>query len=449
MSKINIPSGAKQIINTLNDSGFEAYVVGGCVRDSILGMSPKDWDICTSATPDEMKACLEFRTIDTGLKHGTITVVIDNDTYEVTTFRKDGDYSDNRHPDSVEFVLSLEEDLARRDFTINAMAYNETVGLIDKFGGLNDLNHKIISCVGNPDDRFNEDALRIMRAMRFASTYEFSIQKETAQSIHSNKDMLLNIANERIQTELVRMLCGDGILNILLNFNDVITTIIPEMKPCVGFDQKNRFHQYTIYEHIAHAVSNYTGMDTSVNVALLLHDIGKPQCYSEDENGGHFHGHSVPSHEITEAVLDRLRFDNKTKREVSELVLFHDSYIDPTPKSVKKWLNKIGEERFRQLIQVKRADISAHKQGTFEARIIWCNSLLSILENVIKEKDCFTIKDLNIDGFAIMALGVSQGKIVGDILNHLLDKVINGEIKNDISDLIDEAGRYIIYGGKI
>lgn len=449
MLKINIPSGAKQIINILNDSGFEAYVVGGCVRDSILGMSPKDWDICTSATPDEMKACLEFRTIDTGLKHGTITVVIDNDTYEVTTFRKDGDYSDNRHPDSVEFVLSLEEDLARRDFTINAMAYNETVGLIDKFGGLNDLNQKIISCVGNPDDRFNEDALRIMRAMRFASTYEFSIQKETAQSIHSNKDMLLNIANERIQTELVRMLCGDGILNILLDFNDVITTIIPEMKPCVGFDQKNRFHQYTIYDHIAHAVSNYTGMDTSVNVALLLHDIGKPQCYSEDENGGHFHGHSVPSHEITEAVLDRLRFDNKTKREVSELVLFHDSYIDPTPKSVKKWLNKIGEERFRQLIQVKRADISAHKQGTFEARIIWCNSLLSILENVIKEKDCFTIKDLNIDGFTIMTLGVSQGKIVGDILNHLLDKVINGEIKNDISDLIDEAGRYIIYGGKI
>lgn len=449
MLKINIPSGAKQIINTLNDSGFEAYVVGGCVRDSILGMSPKDWDICTSATPDEMKACLEFRTIDTGLKHGTITVVIDNDTYEVTTFRKDGDYSDNRHPDSVEFVLSLEEDLARRDFTINAMAYNETVGLIDKFGGLNDLKQRIISCVGNPDDRFNEDALRIMRAMRFASTYEFSIQKETAQSIHSNKNKLLNIANERIQTELVRMLCGDGILNILLDFNDVITTIIPEMKPCVGFDQKNRFHQYTIYDHIVHAVSNYTGMDTSVNVALLLHDIGKPQCYSEDENGGHFHGHSVPSHKITEVILDRLRFDNKTKREVSELVLFHDSYIDPTPKSVKKWLNKIGEERFRQLIQVKRADISAHKQGTFEARIIWCNSLLSILENVIKEKDCFTIKDLNIDGFAIMTLGVSQGKIVGDILNHLLDKVINGEIKNDISDLIDEAERYIIYGGKI
>ena len=333
------------------------------------------------------------------------------------------------------FVTSLTEDLARRDFTINAMAYNDTEGLVDKFGGITDLKHKIISCVGNPDDRFAEDALRILRAMRFASTYGLSIQHKTAESIHRNKDRLNNIAYERIQTELTRMLLGDGILQILLDFSDVISTIVPELKPCVGFDQNNRYHQYDIYEHISHAVSNYNGDDISVKVALLLHDIGKPQCYTEDEKGGHFHGHGLPSQDLARCALDRLRFDNKTKAEVLDLVLYHDSVIEATPKTIKRWLYKIGELRLRQLIEVKKADIAAHKVGTYEERLAKCDVLLAIIDDVIGEEQCFSIKDLAIDGNDIIKLGIPEGVEIGRALRSLLDKVINNELVNETETL--------------
>lgn len=431
MFEISIPTGAKKIISLLQSNGYAAYVVGGCVRDSLLGFEPKDWDICTSATPEEVKHCLSNRTIDTGLKHGTITVISDDDNYEVTTYRVDGNYSDNRHPDKVKFVTSLTEDLARRDFTINAMAYNDTDGLVDKFGGITDLEHKRISCVGKPDDRFAEDALRILRAMRFASTYGFSIQQQTAESIHRNKKRLDNIAYERIQTELIRMLHGSGILQILLDFSDVISTIIPELKPCVGFDQNNRYHQYDIYEHISHAVSNYTGDDAPVKIALLLHDIGKPLCYTEDEKGGHFYGHALPSRDLARVVLDRLRFDNKTKAEVLELVLYHDSVIEATPKTIRRWLAKIGEQRLRQLIAVKKADIAAHKIGTYEERLAKCDVLLSIVDEVIDKQQCFSIKNLSINGNYIIKLGIPEGVAVGRVLRTLLDMVIAGEIVNE------------------
>ena len=293
MYKISIPKGAKAIILGLRYENHEAYVVGGCVRDSLLGREPKDWDICTSATPQEVKEHLNrcsVRAIDTGLKHGTVTADMERaGKYEITTFRIDGDYSDNRRPDSVTFTESIYQDLSRRDFTINAMAYN-SAGLIDPFHGVDDLKNGIIRCVGNPNDRFGEDALRILRALRFASVYGFSIEKDTAQAIHDNAWRLTNIAAERIHSELCKLLLGNGVLPVLLDYSDVIATIIPEMKPCIGFNQNNKYHQYTIYDHIAHAVSNYTGKDIAVKVALLLHDIGKPCCYTEDENGGHFHG---------------------------------------------------------------------------------------------------------------------------------------------------------------
>lgn len=443
MLKIDIPPGAQNIIKSLQDNGYEAYIVGGCVRDSLLNKKPKDWDICTSAPPSDIKRCMRYCTIDTGLQHGTITVIAEDDMYEVTTYRRDGSYTDNRHPDSVEFVTSLIDDLARRDFTINAMAYNETEGLIDEFGGTSDLSKRVITCVGNPDDRFSEDALRIMRALRFASTYSFDIQLETAMAIHRNKDKLNNIACERIQSELTRLLCGEGVLPVLLEFKDVIATIIPEISPCIGFDQNNKYHQYTIYDHIAHAVDNYKGSDISVKTALLLHDIGKPQCYSEDEKGGHFHGHSVPSRELAEVVLNRLRFDNDTKFAVLELVLYHDSYIEPTEKVVKRWLNRIGADRFSQLIEVKLADIAAHKEGTQTERIKWCHTLSQIASKVIAESQCFSIKDLEINGNDILSLGVKQGKIVGNTLRHILDKVISGEVENEYSALIDEAKIYL------
>lgn len=378
MSSINIPSGTKEIISMLEQSGFEAYVVGGCVRDSLLGLVPHDWDICTSATPEEVISCFSLKkVVGTGMKHGTVTVLTEGGGYEVTTFRIDGKYSDCRHPDEVTFTPDIREDLARRDFTMNAMAYNDHTGLIDSFGGKKALLDKEISCVGNPADRFQEDSLRVMRALRFASTYGFSIEENTAMAVHRFASHLNNIAAERIQAELCKLLFGKGVLQVLLDYSDVIASIIPEFTPCIGFNQNNRYHQYTVYDHIAHAVSNYTGDDISVKVALLFHDIGKPQCYTEDERGGHFHGHGVPSHDITDAVMRRMRFDNKTMNEVLELVLYHDSVIEPTHKTVRRWLNKIGEERFRQLLQVRMADIKS-KHMPKERRVQESNDALRL-----------------------------------------------------------------------
>lgn len=456
MYKIAIPRGAKTIVQGLRYAHHEAYVVGGCVRDSLLGLEPKDWDICTSATPEEMKEYFtrcSVRTIDTGLKHGTITVDMEQSgKFEVTTFRIDGDYSDNRHPDSVEFTDSIYKDLSRRDFTINAMAYNQA-GLVDPFHGHEDLENGVIRCVGNPDDRFNEDALRILRAMRFASTYGFTIEESTSQSIHRNKKLLRNIAAERIQSELCKMLCGKGIFNVLLEYNDVITTIIPEMQPCVGFDQNNRFHEYNVYEHIAHAVSNYDGDDIVVKVSLLLHDIGKPHCYTEDEKGGHFYGHGVFSYDISEKVLTKLRFDNKSKSDILELVLYHDAIIEPTPKTVRRWLNKIGEEQFVRLLNIRMADIQAHAKDTQESRIERCAALGVILEEVIKSNQCFKMKDLAIDGHDVMnLLYLSEGKAVGVVLNEVLEKVINGELPNErvalVSYLVKEKYQEVMGNGQ-
>jgi len=435
MRNIQIPHGANFIIQDLRKAGFDAYVVGGCVRDSLLDLEPKDWDICTSATPLEMKAFFakrNIKTIDTGLQHGTITVNLgDSEQYEVTTFRIDGLYSDSRHPDSVEFVKNIELDLARRDFTVNAMAYDGE-RIIDPFHGQDDLNRRIISCVGNPDDRFGEDALRILRAMRFASTYGFAIEEKTSQAIHRNKEKLLNIAAERIQTELCKMLCGRGVLQILLEYSDVISVIIPEMSPCIGFDQNNRYHEYTVYDHICHAVENCGLNDIVIKLSLFLHDIGKPCCYTTDENGGHFYGHGVYSRDLAEKVLDRLRFDNKTKHDVLELVLFHDAVIEPTPKTVRRWLNKIGELQFSRLVEIRMADILAHKESTQQSRIERCVSLAAIAYEIVEQNQCFSLKDLEISGKDVMELlNIAEGKRVGFVLNKVLDAVIDGSLKNE------------------
>lgn len=440
MCKISIPRGAKNIMLILQHRGYEAYVVGGCVRDSLLGLEPKDWDICTSATPEEMKAIFSdccIRTIDTGIKHGTITVNMDNlGKFEVTTFRVDGNYSDNRRPDSVEFTDSIYKDLSRRDFTINAMAANQA-GLIDKFNGCEDLRNKTISCVGNPNDRFQEDALRILRAMRFASVYGFTIDDTTSEAIHKNKHLLKNIAVERIQCELCKMLQGQGALDVLLNYSDVIATIIPEMEPCIGFNQNNRYHEYTVYDHIAHAVSHYDGDDMVVRLALFLHDIGKPNCYTEDEKGGHFHGHGVFSYYNSEKVLTKLRFDNTTKKDVLELVLYHDASIEPTYKTVRRWLNKIGEKQFWRLLDIRMADIKAHAKGTQESRIERCNSLREIANEIIEQNQCFKLKDLVVDGHDVMNLcNIKEGKDVGRILNEILNAVINGELENERTAIV-------------
>ena len=440
MYRIVVSDTAKDIISTLESSGFEAYVVGGCVRDSIMGINPHDWDICTSATPPQIIECFRTkRIIETGLKHGTVTIINDGDQYEVTTFRIDGEYSDNRHPDHVIFTTSIEEDLSRRDFSMNAMAYNDRIGLVDPFGGSRAINNREIVCVGNPDDRFNEDGLRIMRALRFASVYDFTIDSETSNSIHKYCHLLDNISVERIQSELSRMLLGRNILNVLLEYKDVISVIIPELIPCIGFEQNNPYHQYTVYDHIAHAVDNYHGNELVVKLALLLHDIGKPRCYTEDERGGHFHGHGVPSHDIADNVMQRLRFDNRTRHAVTDLVLYHDSVIEPTPKTVRRWLNKIGKELFSQLLDIRMADIKAHAEGTQESRIERCNALRMIMNDVVAQEQCFSLKNMNVSGDDIISIGVPEGKEVGRILKLLLDEVISGTLENDREVLLSRA----------
>ena len=443
ISKINMPVGAKRIIENLTKHGFEAYVVGGCVRDSLLGYSPKDWDICTSATPEVIKE-LHNRTIDTGLKHGTVSVVESDGIYEVTTFRVDGVYSDNRRPDTVEFVTDLKMDLSRRDFTINAMAYNDEAGVIDYYGGLSDLAEHKIKCVGSAGDRFDEDALRILRAIRFSSVYGFSIEHDTSKAIHDKAALLQNIASERIQSELCKTIVfGQRAADVLLEYSDVVSIIIPEIEPCIGFVQNNRFHKYDVYEHMVRAMEAYAGHDLSVKFALLIHDIGKPLCYTEDENGGHFYGHSVPSHDIAEQVVDRLKFDNKTKETVLELVLYHDSAIEPTTKTVKRWLNRIGAERLSQLLDVKMADIAAHADNTQTERINQYLSVREIAKEVIASEQCFQLKDLEINGRDVMSLGVEEGRQVGRILNYLLEGVIAGDIDNTYGALLKYAREII------
>ena len=447
MFKIEIPSNVRYLIEILEEDGYEAYIVGGCVRDSFLGKEPNDWDICTSAKPEEVCELLDcyddIEVFLTGVKHGTITAHLDDKNYEITTFRVDGEYSDNRRPDRVEFVCDVIEDLSRRDFTINAMAYSQWSGLIDPWGGYSDLDNKLIRCVRNPDDRFREDALRILRALRFASTYGFKIEEKTAAAIHRNKKLLKNISAERIQSELCKLLCGKGAIDILLEYKDVMAVIIPELEPCIGFNQNNPYHKYDVYDHIAHAVDNYKGTDISVKMALLLHDIGKPECYTEDHNGGHSHGHSVNSMRIAKDVVDRLRFDNKTKGEIIDLVLYHDSDIFPGVRTVRRWLNKIGPDMLNKLIYVKIADVEAHSDINQASRRDNILGVKLIAKSIVAEQQCFQIKDLAINGRDILALGVESGPVVGKVLNHLLDMVLDGENENEHELLMGEAKRYL------
>lgn len=446
MFKIDIPEGARYILRIFQNSFEDAYIVGGCVRDSLLGKTPHDWDICTSAKPGAVLALMAehgIKTIETGLQHGTVTAVIGDESYEITTFRVDGEYSDNRRPDRVEFVGDVIDDLARRDFTINAMGYNETHGLVDPWNGSYDLHLGLIRCVRNPDDRFREDALRILRALRFASAYGFRIEEKTAAAIHRNKDLLKNISAERIQAELTKMLCGKGILDILLKYKDVMSVIIPELGPCIGFEQNNPYHIYDVYDHIAHAVSDCKGNDISIKMALLLHDIGKPECHTEDENGGHFYGHSIPSMRIAKAVMERLRFDNKTRDEVIDLVLYHDADIQPNIRSIRRWLNKVGPDMLRKLIQVRLADIGGQSKDNRASRADKCYTILEIAKEIIVQQQCFQIKDLAVNGNDILTLGVDPGPRVGEVLSWLLAQVLDEEVTNEHDVLIEEAKRYL------
>lgn len=438
---INIPNNANTLIHLLQSHGHSAYVVGGCVRDSILGRNPHDWDICTSATPSEMLEIFkDKRVIETGLQHGTITVVVDGESYEITTFRIDGDYSDNRRPDNITFTTSLEADLSRRDFTINAMAYNDEEGLIDPFGGLDDIKYRQINCVGCAKDRFEEDALRILRAIRFAAQLEFSIMPETDWQIHQQYTTLKNISKERINSEFSKIAVTSDFCVELLLYKDVFSFFIPEITDTIGFDQHNPYHDYDVFGHTVHAIENCTSVDLITRLAVLFHDIGKPHCYQDGEDGiRHFKGHGKVSCDIVDSIMSGLRFDNKTRHDVAELVYYHDATFEVGAKYIRRWLNKIGPEQFKRLLEVRKADIMGQKCQYDKERLKKVEVIERLLEEVLQEDECFSMRSLAINGNDLINIGYKSGKELGHTLNVLLQMVIDDEILNEKEELLKIA----------
>lgn len=437
--KIEIPSGANEIIHTLQDKGYEAFLVGGCVRDSILKRPIHDYDITTSATPDEMMEIFkDKRIIETGLQHGTITIVIDGEPYEVTTYRIDGNYSDSRRPDKVTFTKSLEEDLKRRDFTINAMAYNDEVGLVDPFNGMEDIEHYKIRCVGRAEDRFSEDALRILRAIRFASQLGFVVDSDVSLNIHKMYKNLENISIERINSEFCKIAASSDFCVQMVLYHEVFSLFIPEIKNMFGFQQNNPYHIYDVWNHTVHAIEYCESDDLVTRLSVFFHDIGKPHCYQDSEDGiRHFKGHGRVSADMTDKIMKRLRFDNDTREKVVELVYYHDATFEVEKKYVKRWLNKIGEEQFKRLLNIRRADIKAQADINQETRLQKIDNIGYILEEVLQDDECFSLKDLAVNGKDVMdTMLIKSGKEVGYWLNEILTRVIDGRLKNDREDLI-------------
>lgn len=439
--RIILPEEVKEILGVINDCGSDAYIVGGCVRDFLLGVPPRDWDITTSAPVDELISEFEkrgYQVIPTGIKHGTITIVINGSGYEVTTFRRESTYSDGRHPDKVEFISNLEEDLGRRDFTINAMAYNENVGLVDPFNGKNDLQDKCIKCVGNPIERFSEDALRILRALRFSGRFDFSIEESTQDAMLKCSSKLRNVSQERIQYEFVKII-GSKILYPEI-FKKIVSEFIPEIIPMFSCEQNNPYHIYDVWNHTMVALDYSRRYHPIVQLAVFLHDIGKPQCKTTDANSiDHFYRHAVASADIADGVMRRMKFDNETRESVTQLVRYHDATILNDKKSVKRWLNKIGQTEFLRLLDVRACDIYAHNIKYRQTRIEQVGQIYDLAVEISKSGEAFNIKDLAINGRDIIDLGFSQGPIIGEKLNFLLDMVIEGKVKNEREALINMA----------
>lgn len=436
----NLPEGAAFVLRRLRKNGFQGYVVGGCVRDSLMGRAPKDWDICTDALPEDMQRVFrDQHVIETGLKHGTLTVMYDHEPYEVTTFRVDGEYTDHRHPDEVRFVKNVEDDLSRRDFTMNAMAWSPETGLVDVFGGQADVAEGLIRCVGDADRRFGEDALRIMRAMRFASVYGFRVEEKTQAAIHRLKASLAGVAAERIRVELAKLLCGQGAGWILREYADVIFTILPQLAPMHGFDQRTPFHAYDVWEHTVRTVENAPATET-MRLTMLLHDAGKPAAFTLDEAGvGHAWGHQEKSAAIAAEILAGLRVDNATRDRVLLLVKHHDWPLSTERTLLKRRLNRLGEEALFQLIDVQRADAlgkGTEAPAAIEART---EELRRALTALLAENPCVTLRDMAVSGRDLMAAGIAHGKQLGETLNWLLGEVLNERLPNDRDALLEAA----------
>ena len=427
---IHLPEDVKAILHTLQEAGYEAYAVGGCIRDSLLGRRPDDWDITTSAKPQETKA-LFGKTIDTGIQHGTVTVMRHGRGYEVTTYRVDGEYEDGRHPKEVTFTASLKEDLRRRDFTVNAMAYNEEDGLVDLFGGRQDLEQKIIRCVGEANERFEEDALRIMRAVRFSAQLGFSIEERTKEAIRGHAERLRQVSAERIQVELTKLVISPNPDFLRIAWETGITAVVlPEFDRLMEQPQNNPHHCFSVGEHTLHAMQAVRP-DKCLRLAMLLHDVAKPLCLTTDAEGiDHFHGHAQKGERMAAQILKRLRYDNHTTELVSRLVKWHDVAIAPEKKAVRRAASRMGKELFPLILEVKAADLAAQSDYQRAEKREWLERLRGLYEEIEREGDCLTIKDLAVNGRDLIQAGITPGPQLGLALQQLLEIVLEDPEKN-------------------
>lgn len=442
MSKHSFKKASETATQMLKSKGFEAYLIGGSVRDYIMDLPIGDIDITTNATPTQVEEVFkDFRVIETGIKHGTVTVLIDNEPIEITTYRSESTYSDNRHPDSVVFSKTLNDDVIRRDFTMNAIAFDFEKGFCDLVGGLDDIKSNTIRCIGDAETRFREDALRILRALRFSAVLGFDIEQNTAFAIHKCKELLKNISAERIQVEFSKLICGKNACSVLSEYSDIICVFIPELKESIGFDQQNRHHIYDVFTHTLKAMEQ-SKAEKHIRLALLFHDIAKPLVAHFDDKGEqHFFGHPKKSAIITNEILTRLKFDNDTKNKVVTLVELHDAPIvldnayEPSEKRLKRILGKIGIDLTYDLIEIKRCDNLGQSAEYYRGDAFY-QEAINILDKIINDNECFSIKTLAINGNDLTALGF-KGKEIGKLLEKCLNGVIDNKVKNNFEDLIN------------
>ncbi len=434
--RISLPERVDRIITILQNHGYEAYAVGGCVRDSVLGREPEDWDITTSAMPEETKA-LFAKTFDTGIEHGTVTVLMGDEGFEVTTYRIDGEYEDSRHPKEVTFTRNLKEDLQRRDFTINAMAYNEKDGLVDIFGGIRDLRAGVIRCVGNAVERFSEDALRILRGIRFAAQLGFGMEDETRRAMGELAPVLGKISAERIQAELVKIITSDRPRLLKDAYELGITKVfLPEFDRIMETEQETPHHMYSVGEHTLKAMKNIRA-DKVLRLAMLLHDMGKPAMKTMDEAGvAHFKRHAAESQMIAKEVLRRLKFDNDTRNKVTRLVCYHDYRMPASAKNVRRAMNRIGEDLFPSYMEVRRADVLAQSLYQREEKIKNLDEIEALYQEITEAKQCVSLKHLAVSGKDLIAAGMKPGKEIGACLNDLLEQVIEEPALNEKEKLL-------------
>lgn len=436
---ISLPADVGYIIEKLNCEGFQAFAVGGCIRDSLLGKEPKDWDITTDARPEQVKGLFE-KTVDTGLKHGTVTVVLHGENYEVTTFRIDGEYLDNRKPSSVLFTASLDEDLSRRDFTINAIAYHPQEGVISPFDGVRHLQQKLIIAVGRAEDRFQEDALRMLRAVRFSAQLDFTVAEEVLQAIALKSPLIQNISHERIRDELTKTLISQNPMKFaLLRETGILKYILPEFDRCFDTAQNNPYHVYNVALHTLTAVANIEA-EPVLRWTMLLHDVGKAVSKTTDLKGiDHFYGHQKQSVDIAKEILKRLRFDNKSSDRILRLIEHHDRAISANPKSVRKAAAAVGTDIFEDLLKVQEADKRAQNPEYLEKRLIELENIRNIYREITDSKQCVDIRSLAVDGNDLMELGYARGKLLGQTLNKLLKLVLEDPALNTREQLLDIA----------